>query len=57
MPKWAASVTSRSGTNWTASIIGPALEQIWVGDATPEDVLPALCEQVNGFLADNGYPK
>ena len=41
----------------SGSIITPALEQIWVGDATPEDVLPALCEQVNGFLADNGYPK
>jgi multiple sugar transport system substrate-binding protein len=41
----------------SASIADPALEQIWVGDATPEEVLPALCEQINGFLADNGYPK
>jgi multiple sugar transport system substrate-binding protein len=39
------------------SVINPALEQIWVGDATPAEVLPALCEQVNTFLADNGYPK
>ncbi len=39
------------------SIITPAMQQIWVGDATPADALPALCEQVNTFLADNGYPK
>jgi multiple sugar transport system substrate-binding protein len=39
------------------SIINPAMQQIWVGDAEPADALPALCEQVNAFLADNGYPK
>jgi multiple sugar transport system substrate-binding protein len=39
------------------SIISPALQQIWAGEATPEDVLPGMCEQVNAFLADNGYPK
>ncbi|HXF64765.1 MAG TPA: sugar ABC transporter substrate-binding protein [Caldilineaceae bacterium] len=39
------------------SIIDPALQQIWAGEATPEEVLPALCEQVDAFLADNGYPK
>jgi multiple sugar transport system substrate-binding protein len=39
------------------SIISPAMEQIWVGDAAPADVLPALCAQINDFLADNGYPK
>ena len=39
------------------SIINPALQQIWAGEAGPEEVLPAMCEQVNAFLADNGYPK
>lgn len=39
------------------SIINPAMQQIWVGDAEPAEALPALCEQVNAFLADNGYPK
>lgn len=39
------------------SIITPVMQQIWVGDATPADALPGLCEQVNTFLADNGYPK
>ncbi|MEZ4663029.1 MAG: hypothetical protein R2911_36235 [Caldilineaceae bacterium] len=41
----------------SCSIISPALDQIWTGDAAPADVLPGLCEQVDAFLADNGYPK
>ena len=41
----------------SGSIIDPALEAIWAGEATPEEVVPGLCEQVNNFLADNGYPK
>lgn len=41
----------------SGSILDPALQQVWAGDAQPADVLPALCEQVNAFLADNGYPK
>lgn len=40
-----------------SSIISPVLEQIWTGDAQPADVLPAMCDQVDAFLADNGYPK
>ncbi len=40
-----------------SSIIGPALQQIWAGEAQPADILPQVCEQVNQFLADNGYPK
>lgn len=39
------------------SIITPSLEQIWVGDAQPADVLPGMCAQMDDFLADNGYPK
>ena len=39
------------------SIINPGLDLIWTGEATPAEELPALCEQVNQFLADNGYPK
>ena len=41
----------------SGSVINPALEQIWAGEATPEEVLPDLCDQVDAFLADNGYPK
>lgn len=39
------------------SVIGPALQRIWAGEATPAEVLPGLCDQVNAFLADRGYPK
>lgn len=39
------------------TILGPTLEQIWAGEATPEEVLPALCAQIDAFLAEKGYPK
>ena len=41
----------------SGSIIDPALESIWAGEKTAEEVVPGLCENVNAFLADNGYPK
>lgn len=41
----------------SSAVISPQLEQIWVGDADAADVLPGLCETVDAFLADNGYPK
>lgn len=40
-----------------STIVNPELSRIWTGEATPEEVLPGLCEQVDAFLADNGYPK
>lgn len=39
------------------SVIGPAMQRIWAGEATPAEVLPAVCEQVDAFLAENNYPK
>lgn len=39
------------------SVLGPGLDLIWAGEATPEDHLPVVCQQVNDFLAANGYPK
>ncbi|MBZ0301526.1 MAG: ABC transporter substrate-binding protein [Anaerolineae bacterium] len=39
----------------SGTIISPALQPIWAGEAQPEDVLPALCESVDAFLAENGY--
>ncbi|NOZ73007.1 MAG: sugar ABC transporter substrate-binding protein [Chloroflexi bacterium] len=39
------------------SIISPAMQRIWAGEATPAEVLPALCEEVDAFLASNGYPQ
>jgi multiple sugar transport system substrate-binding protein len=39
------------------SILGPGLDLIWSGEADPATALPALCEQVDAFLASYGYPK
>ncbi|HIQ06762.1 MAG TPA: sugar ABC transporter substrate-binding protein, partial [Anaerolineae bacterium] len=39
------------------SILNPQMDRLWTGEATPEEVIPALCEQVDQFLKDNGYPK
>ena len=39
------------------SVINPNLQRIWAGEETPEEVLPEICELVDAFLADNGYPK
>ncbi len=40
-----------------SSVIGPALQRIWAGEGTPQDVLPGLCDQVDAFLQQRGYPK
>ena len=39
------------------SIIQPGLDRIWTGEVQAADALPALCEQVDQFLKDNGFPK
>jgi multiple sugar transport system substrate-binding protein len=39
------------------TIISPAMQRIWSGEATPDEVLPGLCEQVDAFLQENGFPK
>jgi multiple sugar transport system substrate-binding protein len=41
----------------SGSIITPQLDRLWAGEATPAEVVPGLCEAVDKFLADNGYPK
>ena len=41
----------------SGSVINPGLEQIWAGERTPAEVLPEICDQVDAFLAENGYPK
>ena len=40
-----------------SSVMDPAMSSIWNGEGTPEEILPAMCEQVDQFLADKGYPK
>lgn len=39
------------------SVIGPALQRIWAGEADPGQLLPETCKQVDRFLKDRGYPK
>ncbi len=41
----------------SGSIIDPQLQRIWTGEATVDEVLPELCDQIDAFLADNGYPQ
>lgn len=41
----------------SGSIIGPQLDRLWAGEATPAQVVPELCRAVNQFLVDRGYPK
>ncbi len=39
-----------------STIISPALDSIWAGEAAAADILPDVCDQVDQFLADAGYP-
>ena len=39
------------------SVIGPGMQKVWAGEATPEEAVTQVCEQVDAFLAENGYPK
>ncbi|MBX3011587.1 MAG: sugar ABC transporter substrate-binding protein [Caldilineaceae bacterium] len=43
--------------NEVNNIIGAELSKVWSGEAQPADVVPSICEQVDQFLADNGFPK
>jgi multiple sugar transport system substrate-binding protein len=39
------------------SIIGPGMQKVWAGEATPGEAAAEICEQVDAFLAEQGYPK
>lgn len=41
----------------SSTIISPVMDSIWAGEAVAADVLPGVCDQVDQFLADAGYPK
>ena len=49
---WFAESNELNGT-----LINPILAEIWAGTADPAEVLPQLCEDIDAFLADAGYPK
>ncbi|MEA3334415.1 MAG: sugar ABC transporter substrate-binding protein [Chloroflexota bacterium] len=39
------------------SIISPGLQRIWAGEASVEEAVADICQEVDAFLATNGYPK
>ncbi len=39
------------------SIIDAGLQRVWAGEATAEEAVPAICQQVDAFLQEKGYPK
>jgi len=39
------------------SIISPGMQKVWAGEATPEEAVAEICQQVDAFLAEQGYPK
>jgi multiple sugar transport system substrate-binding protein len=39
------------------SIIGPGMQKVWAGEATPGEAAAEICEGVDAFLAEQGYPK
>lgn len=40
-----------------SSIIEPGLEPVWAGQAQPEQAVQQICQQVDAFLQQKGYPK
>jgi multiple sugar transport system substrate-binding protein len=41
----------------SGSIIDAGLQKVWAGEQKAEDAVPAICQQVDSFLKDKGYPK
>lgn len=39
------------------TIIDPAMQRIWAGEAEPATALPELCAQVDAYLQEKGFPK
>jgi multiple sugar transport system substrate-binding protein len=39
------------------TVIDPVMQQIWAGETEPDAVLPGVCEQVDAYLAAEGFPK
>lgn len=41
----------------SGNFVSPHINQIWTGDLTPADAAAAVCEGVNQYLQDEGFPK
>ena len=41
----------------SGNFVSPHINQIWTGDLAPADAAAAVCEGVNQYLQDEGFPK
>lgn len=41
----------------SGSIISPGMQRVWAGEVSPAEAVAEICEQVDAFLAEQGYPK
>ena len=41
----------------SGSIISPGMQKVWAGEVSPTEAVAEICEQVDAFLAEQGYPK
>lgn len=39
------------------NLVSPHIERIWTGEASPQEAADAICEGVDQFLADEGFPR
>jgi multiple sugar transport system substrate-binding protein len=41
----------------SGSIVSPGMQRVWAGEVSPAEAVAEICEQVDAFLAEQGYPK
>lgn len=39
------------------NLVAPHIDKIWIGEMTPAEAAAAICEGVDQFLADEGFPR
>ena len=39
------------------TLVVPNLDLIWVGDKTADEIVPLMCQEIDEFLEEYGYPK
>lgn len=54
---WAVSASSPEWGEIDGSIVGPGMDLVWSGEATPADQVPACVSRSTPSFAENGYPK
>ncbi len=41
----------------SGSIVDPGMQRVWAGEVSAQEAVAEICEQVDAFLAEQGYPK